>query len=79
MPKFNSLTEFMEDYKTYFLDNCTECGACFDVCPVIPYTPFKGKDPIEIRSILNSCLEDHTNAKDASAFWNMCAVCGLCK
>lgn len=77
-PQHGNLGELWEHDKQQFLDACTLCGACMEVCPILEYTDFAGMDPATAAEHYAEFLQSGDHAKAVNSLMRACTRCGLC-
>lgn len=74
-----SLSDYLDAAGGSFIETCTGCGKCVEVCPV---TPTAGIDPAASSGIVASVLkllgEDRVLDGDAKTWTHQCNGCGIC-
>jgi len=76
--KAASLEELFERQKEEIVNDCTLCGACVEVCPVIQYTDLKSMSPVDIQESVIELLEEGKMSDVASIRASSCTHCGRC-
>lgn len=73
------LTDFMADTARGITDACTSCGACVDICPVVPHA---GLADVPNETIVGGVLDVLRQGGEltgrAAAWAHQCDGCGLC-
>ena len=75
---YKTLPEMWAAKKREFLDNCTLCGACMEVCPIYSRTSFADDEPSTAMERFNSFLETGKDAEAVKNFMSFCVKCGYC-
>jgi len=57
---------------------CTECGACFNACPMVDYVNLRGADPKIVTSGLRELASGKTAVKETVAWVAACTKSGQC-
>jgi Fe-S oxidoreductase len=57
---------------------CTECGACFNACPMVDYVNLRGADPTIITSGLRRLASGEAAPEDTVAWVGACTKSGRC-
>ena len=74
-----SLSDHVGDLTDSILDGCTRCGACVEVCPVVPFTDLARSNPGEVVSGVVDVLAGAPAMPEMSARWaHQCNGCGVC-
>lgn len=74
-----SLSDYMADAADGILDACTRCGACVEVCPVIPHAGLADAEPTPLVNGLLEVLRDGGALQGGAAAWAaQCDGCGAC-
>ena len=74
-----SLQDFMADASAAIVDACTRCGACVEVCPVVPHAGLSGAEPATVVGGVLDVLRDGGGLSGEAAAWaHQCDGCGLC-
>lgn len=74
----NSLPEFYQAQKEHFIDHCTLCGICLDVCSVYPYTNLKDFDAVEMQRKRMEFLRDGIYSQEVYDNTYTCPTCLRC-
>lgn len=70
--------DFIEEKKR-FEEECTACGQCVAVCPIIPLTDIRNEDPVEImESVLDLSHGGNINNKVKTRIYS-CMGCRICQ
>jgi ferredoxin len=64
----------------HFLSNCTQCGKCYDACPMTRYAPVlaEGVDGPSVVQALHAILRGEGGSPEALAWSSVCTRSGLC-
>lgn len=74
-----SLDEYVEGTAAGILDACTRCGACVEVCPVVPHAGIADAEPVAVVGGILDVLRDRGAIEGPSAAWaRQCDGCGKC-
>ena len=57
---------------------CTECGACFNACPMIDYVNLRGADPKVVTSGLRRLASGEVAPEETVAWVGSCTKSGQC-
>ncbi len=57
---------------------CTECGACFNACPMADYVGLRGADAVSVVGGLRGLANDEAAPEETVTWVNACAKSGLC-
>lgn len=74
---FASLEVYADSFIKDFVEKCTLCGICFDVCPILSHSVFHG-DSIGGREKFVRFLENGTNVEEIKEFLDVCIECRHC-
>lgn len=61
-----------------FLDKCTQCGLCSEVCPVLPHTDIAAEPPEEIQENVYRFIKEGTENQQAYIKAFACVECFKC-
>jgi len=65
--------------KRRFEEECTTCGQCVAVCPIIPFTDIRNEDPVEVmESVINLYRHGTINHMAKTRVYS-CMGCRLCE
>lgn len=74
-----SLSEHVDAATAQFLDACTRCGTCVEVCPVVPFADLARANTGEVVSGVLEVLAGAEEMPELSARWaHQCNGCGAC-
>ncbi len=74
-----ALADHIEKAVNDILNACTRCGACVEVCPVVPFADVSRENPDEVVAGVLRALDGEGAIPDASAKWaQQCNGCGVC-
>ena len=59
-------------------EQCTRCGECFRVCPIVPFTPLEGADPERMTRLTLDLLTSDQQTQEAATWTASCTLCGAC-
>lgn len=74
----SALKNFLNREKDSLLENCILCGICLSECPIIPFTPLKDHDPVELQQKILDFLARGTFSQEAYDFGYYCLNCAAC-
>lgn len=75
----NSLQDYMHTASQGVLDACTRCGACVEICPVVPHAGAAEVEPALLVGGVLDVLRDGGPLQGHAAAWaGQCDGCGLC-
>jgi Fe-S oxidoreductase len=57
---------------------CTECGACFEACPMVDYVDLRGADPRIVTGGLRRLARGESAPEETVAFVGACTKSGQC-
>ena len=57
---------------------CTECGACFNACPMVDYVNLRGADPKVVTSGLRRLASGEAAPEETVAWVGACTKSGQC-
>ena len=77
-PAYASLSDFWSEKKQEFINGCTLCGDCMEVCPIIGYTDYAQDEPARAMERFLAFLEDGSDVEAAHNFMQACMDCSLC-
>jgi len=77
-PVYKSLSDFWSEKKQEFINGCTLCGDCMEVCPVIGYTNYAQDEPTRAMERFLAFLEDGSDVEAAHSFMQACMDCARC-
>jgi len=75
---YKSLRDYWKDKKLEFIDSCTHCGKCMEVCPIQGYTQLAADDPVTAADRFLSFLETGQDVEAIADFMTHCLKCGYC-
>jgi len=79
MPLDHPLNEFTNRKSATIAEACTSCGACVEICPVIPHAGLSAADAPAVLGGILKTLRDGTALDGAAAEWaHQCDGCGKC-
>jgi heterodisulfide reductase subunit D len=78
VPAYESLSHFWSEKKQEFINGCTLCGDCMEVCPVIGYTDYAQDEPTHAMERFLAFLECGSDVEAAHNFMQACCSCALC-
>ena len=74
-----SLKDYMDDAAAGIVDACTRCGACVEVCPVVPHAGLAEAEPAAVvAGVLDVLRDGGALAGEAAAWAHQCDGCGKC-
>lgn len=74
-----SLDAYLEDSNTAYLDDCTRCGKCVEICPVTPVVGIDASRSGEIVNDVVGLLNDGPALGGDAKIWaHQCNGCGIC-
>jgi Fe-S oxidoreductase len=72
--EFSALRDFYSEISGNFLESCSLCGQCIDVCPVIPMTSCSEEDPADVQQTMLDAL----SGKGSDIAVEMASSCSGC-
>jgi heterodisulfide reductase subunit D len=72
------LQAYMAEETQAILENCTTCGTCVEVCPVLPYGHLQGADPQPVVSGVLDMLRGGQGRDEARRWAQVCTASGAC-
>jgi heterodisulfide reductase subunit D len=74
-----SMSGYLDEAGQSFLDACTRCGKCVEICPVTPTLALDPADgPQIIAGVLGQLIDGTPPEGDALAWSHQCNGCGVC-
>lgn len=73
-----TLTEYLDDEARDLTSKCTKCGKCFEVCPMVSFTPLKGRDSVPVVTDLVNLLRDGAWSEAVGTWAQACTGSGEC-
>ena len=74
-----SLEAYLEHSNAAYLDDCTRCGKCVEICPVTPVAGIDASRSGEIVGRVVDLLDDGPGLEGDAKIWaHQCNGCGLC-
>jgi heterodisulfide reductase subunit D len=73
-----ALQAYFESETEAILDNCTMCGKCAEVCPMLPYGNLQGADPKHVVSGILDILRGGQGHDEARRWAQVCTASGSC-
>lgn len=74
----SSLQTYINHEIDQILSQCTTCGVCAEVCPILPYTAAKDETPKNVVAGVLDVLRSGTGDRAAAAWIDACAGSGVC-
>lgn len=79
MPLDHVLNTFMSDKSAEITGACTSCGACVEICPVVPFAGIEQSEPKSIVDGVLDVLKNGGTLEGEAATWShQCNGCGEC-
>jgi heterodisulfide reductase subunit D len=73
-----ALQAYIESETREILDNCTSCGKCVEICPMLPYGNLQGADPQLVVSGILDILRGGQGHDEAQRWTQVCTASGSC-
>jgi Fe-S oxidoreductase len=73
-----ALLAYIETETREILDNCTRCGKCVEICPMLPYGNLQGADPQHVVSGILDILRGGQGHDEARRWTQVCTASGSC-
>jgi len=74
-----TLASHVRDHSARLAVACTECGACYRACPMVPRTPpLADAAPEAVMAGIRNILRDGGGTPEAIAFAGACTRSGVC-
>lgn len=75
----HSLADYVAHAAGGIVDACTRCGACVEICPVVPHAGVADVPPATVVGGVLDVLREHGALEGAAAAWaHQCDGCGKC-
>ena len=78
-PSATSTEAYLEAAGVRLADQCTECGACFDACPMADYVDLREADAREITADVRRLARGEPGGAQAVAWVGACTKSGRCR
>ena len=73
-----TLEAYLDEEAQDLTSKCTKCGKCFEVCPMINFTPLKGRESVPVVTDLVNLLRDGAWSDAVGTWAQACTGSGEC-
>ncbi|MBI4635114.1 MAG: (Fe-S)-binding protein [Candidatus Rokubacteria bacterium] len=76
--ELKTLEAYLDEEAQDLTSKCTKCGKCFEVCPMINFTPLKGRESVPVVTDLVNLLRDGVWSDAVGTWAQACTGSGEC-